>query len=55
VREGIGIMVKLGVKSLPSICIDGEVKFISIIPDQHTLVAAIEAAARLKMKSLDPA
>jgi MtaA/CmuA family methyltransferase len=55
VREGIGIMVKLGVKSLPTICIDGEVKFISIIPDQHTLVAAIEAAARLKMKSLDPA
>jgi len=44
VREGIGMMVKLGVKNLPTICINGEVKFASIIPDQKTLVAAIEAA-----------
>lgn len=47
-REGIGMMMKLGVKSLPTICIDGEIRFISIIPDQNTLVAAIEAAARGK-------
>ena len=53
VREGIGMMVKLGVKNLPTICIDGEVRFMSIIPDQITLVAAIEEAARRKMKSLD--
>ena len=45
VREGIGMMVKLGVKNLPTICINGEVKFASIIPDQKTLVAAIEEAA----------
>ncbi len=45
VRTGIGMMVKLGVKNLPTICINGEVKFASIIPDQKTLVAAIEAAA----------
>jgi len=45
VRQGIGMMVKLGVKNLPTICINGEVKFASIIPDQKTLVAAIEAAA----------
>ncbi len=44
VREGIGMMVKLGVKNLPTICINGEVKFASIIPDQKTLVAAIEEA-----------
>jgi uroporphyrinogen decarboxylase len=44
-REGIGMMVKLGVKALPTICIDGEVCFISIIPDQPTLIAAIEKAA----------
>jgi uroporphyrinogen decarboxylase len=48
VREGIGMMVKLGVKNLPTICIDGTVRFSSIIPDQKTLVAAIEAAARDK-------
>ncbi len=45
VRCGIGMMVKLGVKNLPTICINGEVKFASIIPDQKTLVAAIEEAA----------
>jgi MtaA/CmuA family methyltransferase len=45
VRQGIGMMVKLGVKNLPTICINGEVKFASIIPDQKTLVAAIEKAA----------
>ena len=51
VRQGIGMMVKLGVKNLPTICINGEVKFASIIPDQHTLVAAIEEAAGLPKKS----
>jgi len=45
VRQGIGMMVKLGVKNLPTICINGEVKFASIIPDQKTLIAAIEAAS----------
>ena len=49
VREGIGMMVKLGVKNLPTICINGEPKFASIIPDQATLVKALEAAAMKKM------
>ncbi|MEN8255633.1 MAG: uroporphyrinogen decarboxylase family protein, partial [Verrucomicrobiota bacterium] len=49
VREGIGIMVKLGVKNLPTICINGDPKFASIIPDQTTLVKAIEKAAIKKM------
>jgi len=48
VREGIGMMVKLGVKALPTICIDSEVSFISIIPDQPTLIAAVEKAAGKK-------
>jgi len=48
VREGIGMMVKLGVKNLPTICIDGEVAFASIIPDQKSLVAAIDARAASK-------
>ena len=48
VREGIGMMVKLGVKNLPTICINGEVAFASIIPDQKTLVAAIESAASVE-------
>ena len=48
VRQGIGMMVKLGVKNLPTICIDGEIAFASIIPDQKSLVAAIEARASAK-------
>jgi uroporphyrinogen decarboxylase len=42
-------MVKLGVKNLPTICINGEPKFASLIPDQNTLVKAIEKAAIKKM------
>lgn len=49
VREGIGMMVKLGVRNLPTICINGEPTFASIIPDQTTLVKAIEKAALPKM------
>ena len=48
VREGIGMMVKLGVKGLPTLCIDGEVLFVSIIPDQPTIIAAVEKAASKK-------
>ena len=35
---GIAMMLKLGVKALPTICIKGEVCFVSIIPDQTTLI-----------------
>jgi len=44
-RAGLGMMKKLGVKNLPTICIDGEFVFASIIPDIKTLVKAIEARA----------
>ena len=47
-RRGLGMMSKLGVKNLPTICIDGEVAFSSIIPDQNTLVKAIEKRAIVK-------
>lgn len=47
-RRGLGMMSKLGVKNLPTICIDGEVAFSSIIPDQKTLVKAIEKRAIVK-------
>jgi hypothetical protein len=32
------MMCKLAVSNIPSICIDGETEFASIIPDQDTLV-----------------
>jgi hypothetical protein len=38
-------MKKLGVTNLPTICIDGDIAFASIIPDLKTLVKAIEAHA----------
>ena len=44
-RNGLGMMAKLGVKNLPTICIDGEPVFSSIIPDHKTLLRAIEAHA----------
>ena len=44
-RAGLGMMKKLGVTNLPTICIDGEIVFASIIPDLKTLVKAIEARA----------
>lgn len=48
VRTGLGMMAKLGVANLPTICIDGEVRFSSIIPDHDTLVEAIEDAGIVK-------
>ena len=44
-RAGLGMMKKLGVQNLPTICIDGEVAFASVIPDSKTLVRAIESRA----------
>jgi uroporphyrinogen decarboxylase len=41
-REGVAMMTRLGVGNLPTICIDGKARFISLIPDQNTLVAAIQ-------------
>jgi MtaA/CmuA family methyltransferase len=50
-REGVGVMTKLGVANLPSICIDGELKFASLTPDAKTL--ANQIAERAKAKGLD--
>lgn len=47
-REGLGHMAKLGVGQIPTICIDGEVKFPSIIPDITTLIEAMEEKVKAK-------
>jgi len=49
-RAGVGMMCRLGLKNIPAICLDGQPRFISIIPDIDTLVAAIEDAWRAKRK-----
>lgn len=50
-REGISTMARLGVKNIPTICLDGQVAFSSIIPDQNTLVATIEERIAAKHQS----
>lgn len=50
-HNGLGHMAKLGVGQIPTICIDGEVKFPSIIPDITTLIEAIEAKVESKKKA----
>ncbi len=53
-REGIGYMCKLNVKNLPTICIDGEARFISIIPDVDSLAKAIAERHAEKQGSVKP-
>ena len=48
-REGISMMKRLGIANIPTICLDGEAKFISIIPDQNTLISAILEKAKEKV------
>lgn len=47
-REGLGYMHHLGVANIPTICIDGEAAFVSVIPDLDTIVRAIENKAQAK-------
>lgn len=41
VMEGVEMMVKLGVKNIPTICIDGVVTFVSNIPPVNEIQAAV--------------
>lgn len=45
---GLAAMKKLGVEHIPTICIDGDPKFISIIPDQDALLRAIDEKQKLR-------
>ncbi|WHH61763.1 uroporphyrinogen decarboxylase family protein [Petroclostridium sp. X23] len=47
-KESVVCMIKLGVKNLPTICIDREVKFISIISEVDKIKEAITEAANAK-------
>lgn len=44
--ENVARMTKMGIRNLPSICINGELKFSSLIPGNRELVAAIESAGQ---------
>lgn len=47
-HEGIGAMKRLGVANIPTICIDGQVRYVSLIPDQPALVGALQSALDAK-------
>ena len=47
-RDGLGYMTKLGCTAIPSICIDGQEAFASIIPDRAEIVGKLTEAAAAK-------
>lgn len=47
-KEDIARTMKMGMQKLPTMCIDGEQKFISLIPSREEFVAAVEEAAAKK-------
>lgn len=50
IKEDIARTAKMGLKNLPTMCIDGEPKYISIIPNRDELVEAVEQAYAAKHK-----
>ncbi|MDO4860017.1 MAG: uroporphyrinogen decarboxylase family protein [Bacillota bacterium] len=48
IKEDIARTAKMGISNLPTMCIDGEPKFISLIPNREELIAAVEEAAAKK-------
>ena len=51
-KEGVACMLELGVSNIPTICIDGEIKYVSIIPDVEELKASIKEAVVKKLSVL---
>ncbi len=47
-KEGIACMLKLGATNVPTIVVDGIIKYVSILPDNTELTACFMAAADLK-------
>jgi uroporphyrinogen decarboxylase len=49
--EGVTFMSSLFVKNIPTICIDGKIKFVSQIPPRNELIRAIQARINEKLKT----
>ena len=43
-KEGVACMMKLGATNVPTIIVDGEIKYVSILPDNAELTACFEKA-----------
>jgi MtaA/CmuA family methyltransferase len=47
-KEGVACMIKLGASNVPTIIVDGEIKYVSILPDNAELTACFKAALDAK-------
>lgn len=47
-KEGVACMVRLGASHIPTIVVDGEIKYVSILPDNSELTACFQEAANKK-------
>ncbi len=47
-KEGVACMLKLGASNIPTIIVDGEIKYVSILPDNAELTACFAEAAEKK-------
>lgn len=48
-KESVAFMLKMGVTNIPTLLIDGEIKYISIIPDEEKLERDIASAVEKKL------
>lgn len=48
--ESVQFMASLMVKNVPTICIDGAIKFVSVIPSRNELIEAIQARINKKLR-----
>lgn len=48
--EGLAFMTALMVRNIPTICIDGKIKFVSIMPKRDELIKAIQERINEKMR-----
>lgn len=47
-KEGVACMMKLGASNVPTIIVDGEIKYVSILPDNAELTSCFQAAVDAK-------
>lgn len=47
-KEGVACMMKLGASKIPTIVVDGEIKYISILPDKLELSQCFKEAVKVK-------
>ena len=49
-KEGVACMLKLGATNVPTICVDGEIKYVSLLPDTSVMTECFREAVEKKQK-----